>query len=85
MGLCEIGQRLDDGPRPSDARYAKWIEMYSSSEFADLADWCRTLTDRIAADASNDGRTQMEHTFLTCSRYEWLFWQMAWTNEFWPV
>ncbi|MCH8814221.1 MAG: thiaminase II [Chloroflexi bacterium] len=92
-GYCEIGQRLAENRRLHDdarpdfigARYAKWIEMYSSSEFADLADWCRTLTDRIAADASDASRTQMEHAFITCSRYEWLFWQMAWTNESWPV
>jgi thiaminase/transcriptional activator TenA len=98
-GYCEIGQRLAEGrrlsaegPHPDDtrpdsigARYARWIDMYSSTDFADLAAWCRTLTDRIAAASSDDARTQMEHAFLTCSRYEWLFWQMAWTNETWPV
>ena len=84
-GYCEIGQRLAEGPRPADERYAKWIEMYSSQEFFDLADWCRTLTDRIAADASDEARTKMENAFLTCSRYEWLFWDMAWKKEAWPL
>ena len=84
-GYCEIGQRLAEGPRPADERYVKWIEMYSSQEFSDLADWCRTLTDRIAADASDDVRTRMENAFLTCSRYEWLFWEMAWKKETWPL
>jgi thiaminase (transcriptional activator TenA) len=36
-GFCDIGQRLAQGPRLADERYAKWIEMYSSPEFVDLA------------------------------------------------
>ena len=59
--------------------------MYSSQEFSDLANWCRTLTDRIAEDASDDAKIGMENAFLTCSRYEWLFWEMAWKKETWPV
>lgn len=84
-GYCEIGQRLSGGVRSPDERYAKWIDMYSSAEFADLAAWCRDLTDRIAADLQGTARSQMEHAFLTCSRYEWMFWEMAWRNETWPV
>jgi thiaminase/transcriptional activator TenA len=84
-GYCEIGQRLAEGEPSPEPRYAKWIGMYSSPEFAALAEWCCELTDRAAADASEEGRSQMEHAFLTCSRYEWMFWEMAWRNEAWPV
>jgi thiaminase/transcriptional activator TenA len=38
-GFSEIGQRLAEGGRPSDECYAKWIDMYSSAEFAELATW----------------------------------------------
>src|SRR5207244_4223128 len=37
-GFSDIGQRLSQGPRPADERYAKWIGMYASAEFAELAD-----------------------------------------------
>lgn len=84
-GYCEIGQRLAERGNPVDERYAAWIEMYSSGEFADLAQWCRDLTDRLAAGLPDDARARMETAFLTCSRYEWLFWEMATTNETWPV
>lgn len=101
-GYCEIGQRLADGAPSPEPRYAKWIEMYSSTEFADLAAWCRDLTDSIAAGlppsahpepvegvpyerSEPNTRTQMERAFITCSRYEWMFWDMAWRNESWPV
>jgi thiaminase/transcriptional activator TenA len=84
-GYCEIGQRLSEGEPSAELRYAKWVEMYSSPEFAALAEWCRELTDRIASGVSAEGRSRMERAFLTCSRYEWMFWEMAWRNETWPV
>jgi thiaminase/transcriptional activator TenA len=27
----------------------------------------------------------MEESFVISSRYEWMFWEMAWTEEQWPV
>jgi thiaminase (transcriptional activator TenA) len=82
-GFSEIGQRLAEGGRPSDERYAKWIDMYSSAEFAELATWCRTLTDRVAGELSPQVRERVAAAFLTSSRYELAFWQMAWEGERW--
>lgn len=79
-GYSEVGLRLAErGPR-AETRYAAWIEMYASPEFADLAAWCRGLTDRLR-DAE---RGRMERAFLTSSRYELAFWEMAWSGERWP-
>ena len=83
-GFSDIGQRLAQGPGPADERYAKWIEMYSSEEFAELAVWCRALVDRVAAGLPEDTLRRMEDAFLTSSRYELLFWEMAWRQERWP-
>jgi thiaminase/transcriptional activator TenA len=82
-GFSEIGKRLAEGGRPSDERYAKWIDMYSSAEFAELATWCRTLTDRVAGELSPQVRERVAAAFLTSSRYELAFWQMAWEGERW--
>ncbi len=84
-GFSDLGQRLAEGPGPADERYAKWIEMYSSEEFAELAVWCRVLVDRVAAGLPEDTLRRMEDAFLTSSRYELLFWEMAWRQERWPV
>jgi thiaminase/transcriptional activator TenA len=27
----------------------------------------------------------MEESFILSSRYEWMFWEMAWNEEKWPV
>jgi len=84
-GFCDIGQRLAQGPGPADARYAKWIEMYSSAEFVELADWCRGLVDQVAAGLPEEKLRRMEDAFLTSSRYELLFWEMAWRQDRWPT
>jgi thiaminase (transcriptional activator TenA) len=83
--FSEIGQRLASQPAPKDQRYAKWIAMYSSKEFADLAQWCRDLLDTLAAGLPPRELQKLEAAFLTSSRYEWQFWEMAWKMEHWPI
>jgi thiaminase/transcriptional activator TenA len=82
-GYCEIGQTLARQGKPTSAPfYCQWIEMYASPEFAALAQWLRALLD------SYDGRTseqQLAATFCTSARYEYLFWEMAYHLEPWPV
>jgi thiaminase (transcriptional activator TenA) len=83
--FSEIGQRLTVQSRPSDERYAKWIAMYSSPEFAELALWCRNLVDNLAAGLPERDLLRLEGAFLTSSRYELRFWEMAWNMEQWHV
>lgn len=83
-GFNEIGLRLAAGGAPGDERYARWIDMYSSEEFTALVDWLRELTDRIGAELSGAPYDRMRDLFLTSSRYELAFWEMAWTSETWP-
>lgn len=84
-GFYEIGQRLAQGPPPEDPRYTRWIEMYASPEFAELAAWCRDLLDRLAEGLGPRDRERLEAAFLTSSRYELLFWEMAYRMEEWPI
>lgn len=85
-GFSEVGQRLAaSGAPPSDPRYAAWIAMYASEEFAELAVWCREIVDAAGEGAGAAGRAAMERAFFTSSRYELAFWQMAWDREQWPA
>jgi thiaminase/transcriptional activator TenA len=83
--FSEIGQRLATQPAPSEKRYAQWISMYSSKEFAELAGWCRDLVDNLAAGLPERELKKLEEAFLASSRYEWQFWEMAWKMERWQV
>jgi thiaminase (transcriptional activator TenA) len=84
-GFSEVGLALRARGLPSEPRYAAWVEMYADPEFAALAAWCRELVDRLAEGVSEGGRRRMEAAFLTSSRHELAFWEMAWTLERWPV
>jgi len=77
-GYSELGQRLAQDRRPTEERYARWIEMYSGEEFAKLARWCREVCDEGAAGAAEETRGRMQEAFLASSRYELEFWESAW-------
>lgn len=84
-GYSEIGRRLAARGLPVDERYAKWIEIYASPDFAELADWCRELADEIGAGIPPAARGRSLEAFRTSSRYELAFWEMAWSGESWPA
>lgn len=84
-GYAEVGARLAAGPRPAVPRYAAWIDTYADPGFQELASWCRGLVDDYGRDASPGQRERMAVAFRTCSRHELAFWEMAWTQERWPV
>lgn len=85
-GYAEIGQMLHHREFIIDQPlYTRWIEMYSTSEFADLATWLRSFVDRLAVMTGADGRGRMEEVFLASSRYEYMFWDAAYRMEVWPI
>lgn len=84
-GYAELGQRLAQQGLPEDARYRRWINVYADPEFAELAEWCRRLVDDACHDISPDRVERVENAFITSSRYELAFWDMAWKKETWPV
>jgi thiaminase/transcriptional activator TenA len=45
----------------------------------------RKKVDQWAKDASRAEKERMEETFIISSRYEWMFWDMAFGEEEWPV
>jgi thiaminase/transcriptional activator TenA len=83
-GYAEIGSKLSRGRRPADSRFGTWIDSYAGADFQALAEWCRQLVDRLGREASAPTRRRMEAAFLTSSRHELAFWEMAWALQTWP-
>lgn len=83
---CEVGQHLlrKGQPKPSHP-YHEWLSLYGSPEFANVAKWMRSVVNRCAKHAGKAEKARMEDAFLISSRYEWMFWDMAWREERWPV
>lgn len=84
-GYAEVGERLASGTLPADDRYRRWIEMYSSEEFLQLGEWCRQATDAVCDGLPSAALRRVEETFITSSKYELAFWEMAWSRENWTV
>jgi thiaminase/transcriptional activator TenA len=83
---CEVGQQLlTKGPPKPSHPYSEWLALYGSPEFANVAAWMRTVVNQCAKRAGNAEKARMEEAFLISSRYEWMFWDMAWREERWPV
>ncbi len=83
---CVVGQHfLRHGAPPTSHRYRDWLLMYSSPEFAEVQRWMRAKVDAWAKHAGRDEKRRMEQAFVISSRYEWMFWDMAWREEKWPV
>lgn len=81
-----IGQELAARGLPENAPlHAEWIETYASEEFAQLARWLREMLDAAAATAGPAERERMRAHFLMGTRYEYLFWEMSWRLEEWPL
>lgn len=83
---CVVGQHLlRHGPPKPRHPYRDWLMLYASPEFSEVQRWMREKVDLWAETAGAEERRRMEEAFVISSRYEWMFWEMAWTEEQWPV
>ena len=80
----EVGKELERAGSP-DELYARWIGTYASDEFGDVVRAVLAATDEIAASLGKSEREAMRRHFVTTSRYEWMFWDMGYRIETWPV
>jgi thiaminase (transcriptional activator TenA) len=79
-----VGEELARRGSP-DPLYARWIETYGSEEFAAVARDVIDLADRTGPSLGEADRALMTERFVATSRYEWMFWDMGWRQEEWPV
>jgi thiaminase/transcriptional activator TenA len=79
-----VGKRLLVSGSP-DPRYQRWITTYGGDEYSDVVADVIAELDRVSHGLSDDERARVRRHFRTTSRYEWMFWQMGWAMETWPV
>lgn len=80
----EVGKTLERATSP-DPLYARWIATYASSEFGAVVQAVLAATDAMAERLRLPERDAMRRHVLTTTRYEWMFWDMGWRQESWPV
>lgn len=80
----EIGERFE-GAEPKEPIYQEWIAAYGGEWFGQLVQEQISRLDNLAENASNTERKKMTRHFLLSCQYEYLFWEMAFKLEKWPV
>jgi thiaminase/transcriptional activator TenA len=80
----EVGKALERAGSP-DPLYARWIGTYASDAFGDVVRSVLAATDAMALGVGAAERDAMRRHFVTTSRYEWMFWEMGFRRESWPV
>jgi len=80
----EVGKHLLATGSP-DPLYQRWIDTYGGDEFGALVEAVLALTDRVGEQIGERERALVTEHFVTTSRYEWMFWDMGWRREQWPV
>jgi thiaminase (transcriptional activator TenA) len=80
----EVGKELVRHGSP-DPRYQRWIDTYGGDEFGEVVRDVIAEADGIGAFLSAGERALVRRHFRTTSRYEWMFWDMGYRRESWPV
>jgi thiaminase/transcriptional activator TenA len=65
--------------------YSQWTAFYVAGMLENSVEAWRGFVDDAAEKASPRELAAMREAFLTSSRYEYLFWQMAYQMERWPI
>jgi thiaminase/transcriptional activator TenA len=80
----EIGERLK-GSNPEEPIYQEWIAAYGGDWFRVLVEEQINRLDEISEQVSQEDRERMKRHFIISSQYEYMFWEMAYRKETWPV
>lgn len=83
----EIGRSLIKELKEIDDNhpYADWLKMYSDPGFDAFIAEMLELLQRFSDQSDEATRSRAVEAFVTGVRYEWMFWEQAWTLQEWPV
>jgi thiaminase/transcriptional activator TenA len=80
----EVGKALERAGS-ADPLYARWIATYASEDFGAVVRAVLAVVDAVASRIGAPEREAMRRHALTTTRYEWMFWDMGYRLEAWPV
>jgi thiaminase/transcriptional activator TenA len=82
----EIATALADETDHDHPVYGDWVGYFSLPENVEMVSDMRADFDRLVEEEASSGarREEIERIFVTSSRLEGRFWEMAYTLEQWP-
>jgi thiaminase/transcriptional activator TenA len=79
----EFGTRL--APIVRHPVCVDWLATFGGADHNDMNTEYRDIVEHLAGDCDEARRQDLAGIFRTSSRYEWMFWEMAYTLEKWPI
>lgn len=80
---AEIAEQHRDAlSRNGNDLYRSWAEVYLSAPYLSVVEKIKTLVNRAGTGFPYE---RLRTVFLTASRYEYMFWDAAYTGQQWPV
>ena len=79
---AEIANYHREKLRDKKGIYADWARVYLSKPYLDLVEKIRNLMDEIGKGFPYE---KLKDTFITATRYEYMFWDSAYNMGAWPV
>jgi thiaminase/transcriptional activator TenA len=80
----EVGKHLLGKGSPNPG-YQRWIDTYGAEEFGAEALEVIAVTDKLGPALAPAERERIRRHFRATSRYEWMFWDMGYRQENWPL
>ena len=80
----EVGKELLRRGSPN-RRYQQWIDTYGAEEYGDVVRDVIAVADGLGPGLGPAERALVHGHFRATSRYEWMFWDMGYRKEGWPV
>jgi putative transcription activator len=65
----------------SDPFYGAWVREYASEAYAAENEKLIVALNAVTKTASQTELQRLRDIFVTCSRYELAFWEMAWNQK----
>jgi thiaminase/transcriptional activator TenA len=75
----EVGRRLALS-RPDFPPYREWIATYAGEAYGASVAEALDIAERSAHEAGGEALAVARQAFWVSSRYEWLFWEQAWSE-----
>ena len=80
----EVGKHLLGKGSPNPG-YQRWIDTYGAEDFGAEALEVIAVTDKLGPALAPADRERVRRHFRATSRYEWMFWDMGYRQENWPL
>jgi thiaminase/transcriptional activator TenA len=80
----EVGKELEKHGSALEL-FRRWIQTYSSEQYGSIVRQVIDVMDQVAQNLREDELRMVRHHFVMTSKLEYLFWDMGFQQQTWPI